>query len=363
MKVITVRNVHEALPAGLEYLEQCGVRRGSRNGTVIVAPGPVTTHYLKPRERVLFWAERDANPFFHFFESLWMLAGRNDLKYLTQFLPRMKDFSDDGETLHGAYGYRWMHQFSMVEDDGTEMSVRVQEIDQLSTIINMLKRNPEDRRCVLQMWDAAVDLGSDGKDLPCNTQVYFLINRDGDLDMTVCCRSNDMILGAYGANAVHFSFLQEYMAAGIGVLVGGYWQISNNFHVYDNADLKKVHPLLNQAPDPFRYHSRNPYHTDDISPFPLVSTPLSEWRQDLAMFLDVGPVVGLRDPFFRRVAGPLYHSFRAYKDNKGEERYDIAMEILEQCQAKDWALATVEWLTRRRDTFIAAQAAADFEEE
>ncbi len=61
MKVLKVRNVHDALPAGLDYLEHHGVRRPSRNGSVIVAPGPVTTHYTKPRERVIFWAERDAN--------------------------------------------------------------------------------------------------------------------------------------------------------------------------------------------------------------------------------------------------------------------------------------------------------------
>ena len=63
------------------------------------------------------------------------------------------------------------------------------------------------------MWDAKQDLShrNESKDLPCNTHVYFSI-REGFLDMTVCNRSNDLIWGCCGANAVHMSFLQEYVA-------------------------------------------------------------------------------------------------------------------------------------------------------
>ncbi len=81
MNVISVRNVHEALPEALRFLRQTGVPRDSRNGAVLQAPCPVTTVYRRPDERVLFWPERDANPFFHFMESLWMLAGRNDVAW------------------------------------------------------------------------------------------------------------------------------------------------------------------------------------------------------------------------------------------------------------------------------------------
>src|SRR3974390_2807104 len=111
MRVIKVRNVHLALPKGLALLQEYGVVRDSRNGPVTVMEEPVTTTYIRPCERVLFWKERDANPFFHFFESLWMLAGRDDLAFLTKFVKRFEDFSDDGLTLHGAYGYRWLRYF------------------------------------------------------------------------------------------------------------------------------------------------------------------------------------------------------------------------------------------------------------
>lgn len=345
MKVLEVRNVQEALPVGLDYLRREGVARDSRNGPVIVAPGPVTTVFRKPRERVILWEARDANPFFHLAESLWMLAGRNDVAYPARFVKRMRSFSDDGETFHGAYGYRWRHHFFLEEEVGGTIPYR--EIDQIESIIMMLTRNPDDRRCVLQMWDATVDLGRKGKDIPCNTQAYFSRGVDGELNMTVCCRSNDMIWGAYGANAVHFSYLQEYVAAGIDCEVGTYWQISNNYHAYGDL-FKKLEPLADQAPDPFR--TRDCFYdilNDPMTPFPLVSTPLKQWRQDLAMFLDEGVVIGLRDPFFRRVATPMLLAHRAYQENSGEERYEKAIEILDQCQARDWQAAGKQWVTRR----------------
>ncbi len=74
-------------------------------------------------------------------------------------------------------------------------------------VSHRLKTYPNDRRTVVGMWDPWEDLWeeNDGKDYPCNTQIYFW-ERKGQLNMTVCNRSNDMIWGAYGANAVHMSF-------------------------------------------------------------------------------------------------------------------------------------------------------------
>src|ERR1035441_9362085 len=124
MKVIEARNVNDALVQGLEYLIAYGVPEGSRNGPVLVAPGPVTTVYRKPLERVLYSATRDANPFFHAMEAIWMLAGRNDLKWPMQFNKNFGAYSDDGVTLRGAYGYRWHSWFGY---------------DQLNIIIDELK--------------------------------------------------------------------------------------------------------------------------------------------------------------------------------------------------------------------------------
>lgn len=104
MKVINARNVNDALLLGIDlFSDDTSYRiQESRNGTTYEALEPVTTVYRNPCERVCLVEERDANPFFHFIESMWMLAGRKDLISLTYYVSSMKDFSDDGETLWGS---------------------------------------------------------------------------------------------------------------------------------------------------------------------------------------------------------------------------------------------------------------------
>jgi hypothetical protein len=114
MKVIDVPNVRYALPAGLELLQKEGVWQQSRAGEVLVLPEPVTTIYRYPQQRVLLSPKRDANPFFHLFESLFYLAGRNDAKWLDQFVHDFSArFAEDDGILHGSYGYRWRHHFDL----------------------------------------------------------------------------------------------------------------------------------------------------------------------------------------------------------------------------------------------------------
>jgi thymidylate synthase len=235
MRVVQVRNVSEAW-GRLEETLRGAQQEQSRAGPVLVATCPVTTVYERPTERVLFCPQRDANPFFHLMEALWMLAGRQDAgflnRYIRDFGPR---FAETDGTVHGAYGHRWRHALGL---------------DQLDEVVEKLSRNFQDRQAVIQMWDGARrhspyapfremgsdDLTGDWRDRPCNTHVYLRVRWSGGvpvLDLTVLCRSNDAIWGAYGANAVHFSVLQEYLAARIAVGVGRMYQFSNNFHVYE----------------------------------------------------------------------------------------------------------------------------------
>lgn len=334
MQVIHVRNVNEALPEAIYRLENQGIKRDSRNGPVLMFDEPVTTVYEKPTERVMFWPQRDCNPFFHLFESLWMLGGRNDVPYLTQFVSSMRNFSDNGYSFNGAYGFRWKKYYGY---------------DQLDVIIKILRNNKEDRRCVLQMWDAHYDLGSSSKDVPCNTAVYFSIDSSNKLNMTVTNRSNDLIWGAYGANAVHFSILQEYIASSIGVDVGKYWQVSNNLHAYEKTFSEDIKSLSSEAKSPFKkMRLANPYE-EQVSPFKLISTDKKTWDRDLMMFLESGAVIGFEDVFFRRVVTPIYMAHKAYRDKTNPDRFDVALEILEQCVASDWKKATKDWVLRRKE--------------
>jgi len=346
MRVFNVRNVNEALVLGLAALKESGIDRPSRNGPVRMFPGSVTTTYERPKERVIFFPERDANPFFHFMEGLWMISGRNDVEWIGNYSSNIVNYSDNGVTFHGAYGDRWRKHFTFVEYDQPGAMhhapiERVYKIDQLMTIVNCLKNNSDDRRTVLQMWDPTCDLGREGKDFPCNLTATFRISPYGNLDMYVFNRSNDMIWGAYGANAVHFSMLQEVMAAWIGVPIGIYEQISTNFHAY-HSTLEKVSSLGNVFTAGF-----DEYSMGNHAPSPMVNTPIDEWFQDLDIFMTEGPVIGLRDPFFKKTVVPMYLAWQEWKSRDEKGFADRAMKYANQIHATDWRQACVEWLERR----------------
>lgn len=341
MHTIKVRNVNQALMHGLQHLLNLGKGEPSRNGNVIVAPSAVATVYEKPTERVLFSKVRNANPFFHLMEALWMLAGRNDIAFPAYFNSRFFEYSDDGVIQHGAYGYRWRYQFGF---------------DQIAHLVEELKTNPNSRRAVLQMWSAPIDLiqdeqgrgGLKSKDVPCNTHAYFDL-RNGALNMTVCNRSNDVIWGAYGANAVHFSILQEYMAAWIGVPVGVYTQVSNNFHVY--TDLFDCDALRRLALDAAgsQHYLPAPNFPDlvKVKPYPLVSVDIELWNSDLKEFMTNPPTRAGRvynDPFFTHVAQPMAMAFWERKEIQQDGKQHI-----ELIHAEDWKLACQQYVEVREE--------------
>jgi hypothetical protein len=333
MHTITVRNVHRALPEGIRYLQTFGLKEDSRNGPVLVAATPVTTLYTNPTERVIFWTERDANPFFHLFESLWMLAGRNDAEYPSRFAAQLAQYSDDGITINGAYGHRWRRHFGH---------------DQLAEAVKQLRRDKGTRRIVIQMWDAVTDLTKETKDKPCNTQIY-LWERDGKLHMTVCNRSNDMVWGGYGANAVHMSVLQEWVAFAAGLQVGMYWQMSNNYHMYLKT-MEPVLPLADQAASIYRPGQGCPYSAAAVTPTPLLvsGSNAERWLAECEMFIDEPEALGGREPFFRHTARPLLKAYSSFKSGPDTEASFEALRILEKdCCPGDWRTAAIEWVGRR----------------
>lgn len=317
MNLLTARNAHEMLPVVLDRLFKLGVPRESRNGSVLQLPGPTLLCYEHPEERVIFWPERDANPFFHLFESMWMLAGQQDVASLTRYVSRMSQFSDDGINFHGAYGFRWRIYFG---------------VDQLTEIINNLKGDPTDRRQVLTMWSPFGDLRHQvgKKDLPCNTHAYFAINHEGRLDMTLCNRSNDLVWGALGANIVHFTFLQEWMAEMIGVPMGSFYQFTNNLHGY----LATLHPLRDLVR---QQGSQSPYSLGEISPTRLGFTHVHQFVEYVGGFIPSG------HPFLRNVCGVADEAYFGRKTNGTQWAIERASTIA----ASDWRKACTEWLKRR----------------
>ena len=94
---ITAINVNNLFVEGLWRFKTCGTLTQTRNGEAYRIDEPVLTKIQNPTERVLFYGKRDANPIFHLMESIWMLAGRNDVAFLQQFNSKIGQFSDDGE--------------------------------------------------------------------------------------------------------------------------------------------------------------------------------------------------------------------------------------------------------------------------
>lgn len=355
MKVIITRNVHTALPLALELLQHEGLRRDSRNGPVKVAPWPVTTIYMNPCERVIFWPERDANPAFHLYEALWMLEGRRDIMPMLRYTKNFANYSDDGVTMHDAYGYRWRRHFS--KQDKTPYGITGYQLDQLKVIAEALQKNKEDRRCVLQMWDAEADLGKQGKAFPCNLICTFQVNSENRLDLVVFCRSNDIIYGCYGANAVHMSFLLEYMALWVGVPVGTYTQVSINWHMYE-----EIHKILPKLLAITGDTARSPYELD-IRHFPMTEPRHGESSNDTIKRLDESirllvfhadsgftlPRLFNDDEPWVDVAYAVLKAHELWRTLAAPERFEEPLKVLAaQPQNIDWVVAMKEWICRRK---------------
>lgn len=337
MRVIRARNPHAALPLALELLDTEGISRDSRNGPVVVSPEPVSTVYSHPRERVVWWAQRDYNVAFVLYEALWMLAGRNDLAPLTRYIRDFGRYSDDGKTLHGAYGHRWRYWPVTCESNPLTF-------DQLPHIIHRLKSDYSDRRAVLQMWDPKRDLGIDGRDVPCNLDATFQVDHDGRLNLVVFCRSNDTIWGAYFANAFHFSLLLEYVAYKVGCPVGTYTQVSVNFHAYRSA-LDQVR-FIPRGPTSF---ISDPYATGGgLCDPPVLEGDLDTIVGQLLAEADTGHFVIQHRETWARAAQAVLAAHHCYKNVEGEERFQRAKARLDGVRSCDWTVAMGQWLAKRR---------------
>ena len=322
---LVVRNVNEAFAEAFwRFKVVPGLKpEPTRNGPALVYPELVTTVYTCPAERVLFHEGRDANPVFHLMESLWMLAGRRDVAFLAQFNRRMGDFSDDGKIFNAAYGFRWRNHFGR---------------DQLDEVIKLLRRDPTTRQAVVQMWETE-DLTKKTRDKACNTQLVFDVRGDR-LNMTVFNRSNDLWWGAYGANAVHFSVLQELVAAATGHRMGVYRQVSNNLHLY--TELYDAASYLSTPPVACTYDY---YSSGEVRPHPLLLN--SEYKlfiTECEMFCEEPFNTRLRyaNPFFENVARPMALVSQTRRSRSGDGRYHA-----QAVRAEDWRRATLEWIERR----------------
>ncbi len=174
--------------------------------------------------RMLAIPERGTNPFAQIAETMWMLAGRDDLDWLELYIPQCKKWSDDGDTWRGAYGPRLRnYKFDKLSP---EMGV-----DQLDEVRALLRQDPETRQAVMTIWNPELDWAK-SKDIPCNNWLQFII-RDELLHMHVAVRSNDAIYGFSHNDFFSWSVLLQMMAHWAGCRSGSITWFAGSYHIYD----------------------------------------------------------------------------------------------------------------------------------
>lgn len=352
MNVLQGRNVNRLWSRALALLARQGTQTLTRGGAAYVLDTPVVSVFERPMERVLFDPVRRANPYFHLMEALWMLAGRNDSEFLDHYVRDFGErFAEPDGFIHGAYGHRWRNHFSM---------------DQLEEVVELMGRNIYDRQVVLQMWDVDSDLGfSQKKDRPCNTHAYLRFVNEA-LDLTVMTRSNDIVWGAYGANAVHFSVLLEYLAGRIGVRVGRLYQFANNWHGYCEV-VDAIRESDCWEPNKVQACS-SLYESAIVRPLPMAED-WAKFDRDLFSFMKyhdgvwqgeiqpslVHTLQTYHNTWFAKVAVPMMTSWWYYK----RKEYAYARLEATHIEATDWREACLQWL---EGTKLAAKQMEDVRE-
>lgn len=240
--IIRGESVSEVMYAALDKLQKEGIRVESRNGSALSL---YNTNLIvdNPRARTLHLNGRSSNVFQLIAETLWVASGSDVVDgFLEFFLPRAKQYSDDGMTWAGAYGPR------MYAHDQFQDVLAAFEQDGLFT-----------RRAVIQIADPNLDsregfllrypdlpLDAKQKDVPCNREIHFFVTQLPDqsprFNMKVIQRSGDAIFGAGSINPFEFTFIQEMVyewlkstnTPGVQDLeLGSYlWDVTN-FHLYD----------------------------------------------------------------------------------------------------------------------------------
>jgi thymidylate synthase len=152
-------------------------------------------------------------------EQVWFLSGaRKPETFLRNFTKIWDDFTNPGDVVTAAYGYRWRRHFGR---------------DQMDALVRLLQNEPTSRHGVVVAWDPASDgLGGVGKsNVPC--PYAFTVNIiGGRLNLMNVVRSNDMILG-FPHDVAGFALLQCILAQKLSIKPGVYSHTIANAHIYD----------------------------------------------------------------------------------------------------------------------------------
>ena len=207
------------------------------------------------------------------YELLWFLAGDTNIKYLQEHGVSIWDeWADENGNLGPVYGYQWRN---WPAPDG-----RV--IDQISMVIDTIKRNPDSRRMLVTAWNPA-DVEKMSLP-PCHCLFQFYV-AGGKLSCQLYQRSADVFLGG-PFNIASYALLTLMIAQVTGLEPGEFVHTTGDTHLYKNH-FEQVALQLSREPRPLPVMKLNPdvksifdfkyedFTLEGYDPWPAIKAPVA----------------------------------------------------------------------------------------
>ena len=154
-------------------------------------------------------------------ELLWFLKGETNIKYLKDNGVSIWDeWADENGNLGPVYGYQWR----------SWPSANGEHIDQITQLIDQIKKNPDSRRLLVNAWN--VSEISKMKLPPCHILFQFYV-ADGKLSCQLYQRSADIFLGV-PFNIASYALLTMMVAQVCNLQVGEFIHTLGDAHIYSN---------------------------------------------------------------------------------------------------------------------------------
>ncbi|WP_343606750.1 thymidylate synthase [Fluviicola sp.] len=204
----------------LQHILDKGTFKGDRTGTGTLSVfGYQMRFNLEEGFPVLTTKKLHLRSIIH--ELLWFLQGDTNIRYLKENNVSIWDeWADEQGDLGPVYGYQWR---SWPTPDGGS-------IDQISNLIEQIKKNPNSRRLIVNAWNVAY---VDNMALPpCHTMFQFYV-ADGKLSCQLYQRSADTFLGV-PFNIASYALLTMMVAQVCGLQPGEFIHTLGDAHLYSN---------------------------------------------------------------------------------------------------------------------------------
>jgi thymidylate synthase len=170
------------------------------------------------------------------YELLWFLKGDTNVQYLREHGVSIWDeWADDRGELGPIYGKQWR---AWPGPDG-------RPIDQISRTIDLIRRNPDSRRIVVNAWNVG-ELEQMSL-TPCHALFQFWVG-DGKLSCQLYQRSADVFLGV-PFNIASYALLTHMFAQQCDLAAGDFIWTGGDCHLYLNH-LEQADEQLQRTPLP-----------------------------------------------------------------------------------------------------------------